>query len=156
MIDVRTPPSAVETGMWKLEIESFVVDFGPPSGKIPGRREFMTNKEKATKILRLGGGGTAGPERYIYKDRDVSFEFWASRVDIHGKTLNRYEVELGPALPKGLTLERGQEIATNIREALLAWPPDRTFYRDSGRVGEIWFEMTHWDQYKPEMRERFP
>jgi hypothetical protein len=142
--------------MWKVGREDYVFDFGPPIGKLPSYRYLIEDVEKGVRITKIGEASRGQPDRYRYVGPQLSFEFAASRLDLEGRWLDEYEVYLGVVLPKGLSVTTGREIARNIREAFLAWPPDPRLHPNASPVKSVRFSMVYWDQYTPEMKGRFP
>jgi hypothetical protein len=99
----------------------------------------IAKKDDGTTIFRTGGG-REGEERFSYQDDEVAFEFWVDRFDHPGwKLTDTYDLWLH--LPKDMSLAKARAVAENMREALLALPPEPILHKRQPprRV------VLHWD-----------
>jgi hypothetical protein len=102
------------------------------------------------------GSGREMQKRFLYRDDDVSFEFWALDVYWEGGPIeywDHWDVLLGLALPSAntpITLAKAKEIARNLDEALKAWPrlPSQPVVR------QVRFLMKPWPLWKPAWGDR--
>jgi hypothetical protein len=102
--------------MFKLKIEKELVDFGSGIGKTWVDKESMVNDEG----VEIKPNGLGGPMiLFVYKDKDLSFQFQLGRTDNDEEKIDASEISI--VYPSRITLEKYREITRNIEEAVLAW-----------------------------------
>jgi hypothetical protein len=141
--------------MFKLETHKELVKAGPtdPSGFWVERQSLV--REDGVRIDKIGSGREM-QTHFLYRDGDVSFEFWAMDVYYEGEPIeywDHWDVLLGLALPSAsrpITLGKAKEIARNLEEALMAWPrlPSQPVLR------EVKFLMKSWPLWQPAWPDR--
>jgi hypothetical protein len=134
----------------------------PQDERVP---ELLTEKfiergelrEKQAMILPNGaklillGYNREGWGTFRYNDRQVAFDFMASKWDEYLKPQNWWEVWLGLALEyislgETVSFADVEQFAKNIKAVLLAWPPSK---RDAEvPVTEVRFLMTPWRRWQ--------
>ena len=95
-------------------------------------------------MLRREPSSAAGKARFRYVDRDVALDLIADRATAADDAGDMWRVDLAAAfrgLPEWkrslMSVAKLQEIAGNIRDALLAWPPSPA--GDHAPVTEVTF-----------------
>ncbi|HMK67975.1 MAG TPA: hypothetical protein VK433_05460 [Stellaceae bacterium] len=95
-------------------------------------------------VLRREASPVAGKLRLRYVDSDVALDLFADRAVAAGEVGDIWRVDLATAfrgLPEWkrslMSVAKLQEIAGNIRDALLAWPP--TPAGDHAPIAEVTF-----------------
>ena len=98
--------------MFKLKIEKELVDFGSGIGKTWVDKESMVNDEG----VEIKPNGLGGPMiLFVYKDKDLSFQFQLGRTDNDEEKIDASEISI--VYPSRITLEKYREITRNIEEA---------------------------------------
>jgi hypothetical protein len=114
--------------MFKLEVRKELIKNAPPDeGGIWVEKESLVRDDGVR--LDIIGTGREFQNFIRYTDRDISFEFTARRYDDNLDPTDTWVVSLGPALERysrssssAITPDMARAIASNIREALMAWP----------------------------------
>jgi hypothetical protein len=146
------------TTMWIIESERRYVDLGTnKEGQQIGFWETrdIGKKEDGTTIF-CTGGGREGRERFKYQDSEVELEFWADRFEHPGlKLTDTYHIWVH--LPKGMSLNKARAVADNMREALLALPPQPVLHKGEPPKNVV-LHWDYWNQTHPgsEVREDLP
>jgi hypothetical protein len=152
--------------MWELKYETF------PSDVKPGHtwdRPFQEN-DRGVRLV-FGGFGKHienADVMFIYECGDLSFKVLASRKDPASSSItNRYIVRLGGTLdaisfrlgPGVITLDRGREIAIDIKGALLAWRLTDVMASSlecTPQASEVVFDMRGWTLWDPALEGVWP
>lgn len=140
--------------MFKLETHKELVKASPtePSGFWVERQSLV--REDGVRVDRIGSGREM-QSFFLYRDDDVSFEFWARDAYWEGGPFeywDHWEVQLGLALKwlsspanMPITLAKAKEIARNLEEALMSWPR----FPSQPLIREVRFLMKLWPLWQP-------
>ena len=166
-IDIDTmPPALVQlvqqpapnpgtAAMWKLETRKRHVKIESIGREWWVDKPTLVSDDGVT--VMAAGGGPAHLLQFIYTDRDVTFEFLATRFSGESKEpTDTWTVLLGPALnnlekvqKKSITPDRAREIADKIADGMLAWPIPLHVYREKVPAKAVKFEVKSWQQWSP-------
>jgi hypothetical protein len=140
--------------MFKLETRRQLVkaNLTDDSGIWVERQSLV--REDGVRIDRIGSDREM-QKHFLYRDDDVSFEFWARDAYWEGGPIeywDYWEVLLGFAFKMlassantPITPAKAKEIARNLEEALMAWPR----FPSQPTIRQVKFWMEHWPLWKP-------
>jgi hypothetical protein len=137
--------------MWTIEAVRHHVDLGiNKEGRQVGFWEtrYVARNEEGVTIFRAGGG-RGHDEIFRYQGSRISSDFSASRYDGHERLTDTYHVPI--ILPEATTLADARVFARNIRDALLALPPEPIVHE--GRPPRtVTFDWRLWNKTHPDSR----